>query len=144
MDRIDRDLLSHLARDGRLSYRELGELVHLSANAVADRVRRLLGNGTIRHIRASIDPVALGRTLEAQIEVKLQSDTAAVAFEAALRHMPQVVSATLMTGSFDYAVRVACTDRDELVQVTEQLRQKAGVRETYTRLVLREVQLGSV
>jgi Lrp/AsnC family leucine-responsive transcriptional regulator len=58
--------------------------------------------------------------------------------------MPQVLSATLMTGSFDYAVRVACIDRDELMQVTELLRQKAGVRDTYTRLVLREVQLGLV
>jgi Lrp/AsnC family leucine-responsive transcriptional regulator len=144
MDRIDRDLLGHLASDGRLSFRELGERVHLSANAVAERVRRLQQAGVIRHIRASIDPAALGRTLEAQIEVKLQSDTAALDFETALRHMPQVISATLMTGSFDYAVRVACLDRDELMQVTEMLRQKTGVRDTYTRLVLREVQLGLV
>lgn len=142
MDRIDRDLLGLLARDGRLSFRELAEAVHLSANAVAERVRRLQTRGVIRHIRASIDPVALGRTLEAQIEVKLQPDTTASDFEAALRGLPQVTSATLMTGSFDYAVRVACIDRDELVQVTEGLRQRAGVRETYTRLVLREVQLG--
>jgi Lrp/AsnC family leucine-responsive transcriptional regulator len=144
MDRIDRDLLGHLAKDGRLSFRELGEHVHLSANAVAERVRRLQSAGVIRHIRASIDPGALGRTLEAQIEVKLQSDVAALDFETALRHMPQVLSATLMTGSFDYAVRVACIDRDELMQVTEMLRQKTGVRDTYTRLVLREVQLGLV
>jgi hypothetical protein len=52
-----------------------------------------------------------------------------------------VVSAVLPTGSFDRA-RVACIDRDELVQVTETPRMKAGARETYTRLVLREVQLG--
>ncbi|HSW07708.1 hypothetical protein [Aquabacterium sp.] len=45
--------------------------------------------------------------------------------------------------AFDHAARVACTDRDERVQVTEHLRQKAGVRETYTRLVLREVQLAT-
>lgn len=144
MDRIDYELLSALARDGRLSYRELAEQVHLSPNAAAERVRRLLASGTIRHIRASIDPTALGRPLEAQIEVKLQAETAASDFENALRHMPQVVSATLMTGSYDYAVRVACTGRDELVQVTEALRQRSGVRETYTRLVLREVQLGVV
>lgn len=144
MDRIDRDLLGHLAKDGRLSFRELGERVHLSANAVAERVRRLQAAGVIRHIRASIDPAALGRTLEAQIEVKLRAETAALDFETALRHMPQVLSATLMTGSFDYAVRVACIDRDELMQITELLRQKAGVRDTYTRLVLREVQLNLV
>ena len=80
-------------------------------------------------------------TFEAVIEVKLLSETPAAAFEAALRHLPQVVSATLMTGSFDYAVRVACVDRDDLVSVTEALRQRTGVRETYTRLLLREVRL---
>ena len=46
MDRIDRDILSLLARDGRLSFRELSQQVHLSANAVAERFRRLQAEGT--------------------------------------------------------------------------------------------------
>jgi len=142
MDKIDRDILGLLARDGRLSFRELGEAVHLSPNAVAERFRRLQAGGVIRHIRATLDPAALGRPLQAQIEVKLAAETAALDFETALRHLPQVVGATLMTGSFDYAVRVACTDREDLMQLTETLRRTAGVRETYTRLILREVALG--
>jgi len=142
MDKKDREILSLLLRDGRASYRELGEAVHLSANAVAERVRRLQASGVIRHIRATLDPSALGRTLHAQIEVKMAAGTTAMAFEQTLRHMPQVVSATLMTGSFDYAVRVACVDRDELMHVTEALRRTAGVGETYTRLVLRDLELG--
>ena len=96
----------------------------------------------LAHGEAGEDPAAFGRTVEAVIEVKLNAEQPAVAFEASLRHLPQVVSATLMTGSYDYAVRVACVDRDDLVSVTETLRRQ-GVRETYTRLVLREVQLGA-
>lgn len=142
MDRIDRELLRLLAIDGRRSYTDLGDAVHLSANAVAERVRRLVKAGVIRHIRASIDPTALGRGLEAQVDVKLLPGTPAAAFEAALRELPQVLSATLMTGSFDYALRVACVDRDELIQVAEALRDKAGAGETYSRIILREVALG--
>lgn len=142
MDRIDHAILERLAHDGRASFRELADAVHLSPNAVAERFRRLLADGTINHIRATLNPAAFGRTIEAVIEVKLQSDTSAASFESSLRHLPQVVSAALMTGSFDYAVRVACIDRDDLVSVTETLRQRAGVRETYTRLLLREVELG--
>ena len=108
---------------------------------MAERFRRLLADGTISHIRATLNPAAFGRTIEAVIEVKLQSETPAAAFESSLRHLPQVVSATLLTGSFDYAVRVACIDRDDLVGVTEALRQRSGVRENYTRLLLREVRL---
>lgn len=143
MDKIDHEILSHLQRDGRLSFRELGEAVHLSANAVAERYRRLRASGTIRQIRAEVDPAALGRHVEAQVEVKLQAETAALDFERRLRHLPQVLSATLMTGSFDYALRVACQDRSELMAVVELLRREGGVRETTTRMVLREVVLGA-
>lgn len=143
MDRVDREILGLLARDGRMSFRELGEVVHLSANAVAERFRRLQGSGVIRAIRASIDPAALGRTLQAQIDVKLAADTTALAFEDALRHLPQVVSATLMTGNYDYALRVACDDRDDLMRLTETLRREGAVRETYTRMILREVNLAT-
>lgn len=143
MDRIDREILGLVARDGRLSFREIGDAVHLSANAVADRFRRLRASGVIRHIRATLDPAAIGRPLEAQIDVKLAPDTAALDFEDALRHLPQVVGATLVTGSFDYALRVACSDREDLMALTEALRRTAGVRDTYTRIVLREVSLAA-
>ena len=53
----------------------------------------------------------------------------------------QVQSAALMTGSFDFAVRVACRDQDDLVIVTEYLRNKAGAQETYSRVILREINI---
>ena len=142
MDKLDREILRILTTDGRRSYRDIGEAVHLSANAVAERVRRLQASGVIRAIRAVVEPAALGVTVEAQIDVKLRPTTSAEAFEAAIRYLPQVTSATLMTGSFDYALRVACADRDELVDVTETIRNKAGALETYSRVILREVRLG--
>jgi Lrp/AsnC family transcriptional regulator, leucine-responsive regulatory protein len=144
MDNIDRDILKLLRRDGRLSYKELGEAVQLSANAVAERVRRLIATEAIRAIRAEVSPAAMGRSLEVQIDVKLRPDTSAASFEKALRGLPQVVDAMLMTGSFDYAVRVACIDQDDLVKVTETLREKAGVQETYSRLILRKVDLDAL
>ena len=139
MNAVDREILRILCLDGRTSYRELGEAVHLSANAVAERVRRLQKDGTIRGIRALVDPAALHRPLEAQIDVRLRPGTTADDFERALRALPQVVSATLLTGSYDWSVRVACIDRADLVEVTETLRGQAGALETYSRIILREV-----
>jgi len=144
MDKKDNVIVGLLQRDGRLSYRELGEQVQLSANAVAERVRRLMGAGVIRQIKAIVNPAALGRTLEAQIDIKLRPDTSAADFERAIRGLPQIVSAMLVTGSADYVVRVACTDRDDLVRVTETLRAKAGVHETYSRVILRELSVDSL
>ena len=56
-------------RDARLSYRDLGARVGLSANAAADRVRRLRRDGMITGFTATIDPGAAGRRLHALIEV---------------------------------------------------------------------------
>lgn len=39
MDRLDREILGILQEDARISYRDLGVRVGLSANAAADRVR---------------------------------------------------------------------------------------------------------
>jgi Lrp/AsnC family leucine-responsive transcriptional regulator len=144
VDKRDREILQILQSDGRRSFTDIGEAVHLSANAVADRVRKMTRDGTIRSVRAVIDPAALGTTIEAQIDVKLRPTTSAEAFERALRGLPQVMTATLLTGSFDYALRVACVDRADLAAVTETIRNKAGAQETYSRIILREVQLGAV
>lgn len=142
MNKIDRDILRILQSDGRRSYTDIGASVHLSANAVADRVRKMTTAGIIRGVQAVIDPAALGMTIEAQIDVKLRPTTSADAFERAIRHLPQVLTASLLTGSFDYALRVACADRADLAAVTEIIRDKAGAQETYSRIILREVRLG--
>ncbi|MGW1291202.1 Lrp/AsnC family transcriptional regulator [Streptomyces sp. NPDC002586] len=56
MDRIDRQILALLLVDGRATYQELGRQVRLSANTVADRVRRLQSAGVVRGYRAELNP----------------------------------------------------------------------------------------
>jgi DNA-binding Lrp family transcriptional regulator len=65
----------------------------------------------IRHNRAVLDPVVMGRSLQAQIEIKLSAQTTAFEFENALRYMPQVVTAVLMTGSALHASMQLAVDR---------------------------------
>jgi Lrp/AsnC family transcriptional regulator, leucine-responsive regulatory protein len=141
MDEIDRAILKRLRIDGRISFRDLGEAVGLSANAAAERVRRLVSVGTIRRFRAEIDPAAGGERLAAFIDLRLAAGTAADDFEAALRAMPGVVAAALTTGNFDYTLRVAVADEPALVSLIEGLRAR-GASETHSRIILRETVLG--
>jgi Lrp/AsnC family leucine-responsive transcriptional regulator len=140
MDGIDRAILGKLGSDARISFRDLGEAVGLSANAVAERVRRLVSAGTIRGFRAEIDPSAGGARFAAFIDLRLAGGTAADAFEAALGAMPGVVSASLTTGNFDYTLRVAVADEAALVALIEGLRAH-GASETHSRIILRETVL---
>ena len=71
MDGTDREILGELMRNGRISFRDLGAAVGLSANAAADRVRRLRRDGIITGFTATVDPGAAGRLLVALIDVRL-------------------------------------------------------------------------
>lgn len=141
IDAKDREIIEALRGNARLSYRELGETVQLSANAAAERVRRLQEDGVIKGYEASVDLKALDLPLQALIDVKMSPGVTAQTFEAVLHIIPGIVEACLTTGSFDYMLRVACRDQDALVTLTENLRARGGVQETYTRVVLRPVRL---
>jgi Lrp/AsnC family leucine-responsive transcriptional regulator len=144
LDAIDREILKTLAGDGRLSYTELANTVHLSANAVAERVRRLERSGVIAGYHAEIDRAALGLRLHAYIDVKLRADVPAERFEAAAEAIAGIDALTLTTGAFDYTLRVACRDQADLVRLVEALRAAVPIAETYSRLILRERILGEV
>ncbi|MDQ2632609.1 MAG: Lrp/AsnC family transcriptional regulator, partial [Pseudomonadota bacterium] len=78
LDRIDRNIVSALARDGRLSMAELAAKVGLSKTPVQARVRRLEKDGYIRGYAAVIDRERMGEGHVAFVQVKL-SDTRSVA-----------------------------------------------------------------
>lgn len=139
IDEIDRRIISILTSHGRRSFRDLGAQVHLSPNATAERVRRLQSAGAIQAFRAEIDHARLGLSLQAYIDVRLRAGTSAQKFESVAMKLPGVLSAAILTGALDFRLRVACKDQSDLVQLIENLRSRAGVQETNTAVILREV-----
>jgi len=83
MNETDSEILKILRADGRISWRDLGAAVGLSANAAADRVRRLRRAGVITGFMALVDPGAGGRKLEALVGVTVASETDSDDFSAA-------------------------------------------------------------
>jgi Lrp/AsnC family leucine-responsive transcriptional regulator len=139
MDAIDREILISLMENARLSFRQLGERVSLSANATAERVRRLQERGVITGFTAILDPAAAGRTLVALIDVRLSGPGEAERFERLVAGLEPIIEATHVTGRFDYQLRVACRDTAELDALIRALKTRGGVVETDTRLGLRTV-----
>jgi Lrp/AsnC family transcriptional regulator, leucine-responsive regulatory protein len=139
MDDIDREILIALRENARASYRELGDRVSLSANATAERVRRLQDSGVITGFTTVVDPAAAGRTLTALIDVRLRSPEEAARFEQLVATLEPITEATHVTGRFDYQVRVVCRDTAELDSLLRALKSRGGVAETDTRLGLRTV-----
>ncbi|HQT62025.1 MAG TPA: Lrp/AsnC family transcriptional regulator [Acidiphilium sp.] len=145
IDDFDRDILSALRSDARISMLDLAERVGLSATPVARRVRRLEREGIIRGYTVMIDEAALGFDVSVFVSVKLdkQVDDALVRFEAAIASFPEVVDCWLMTGNRDYLLRVVTTSLAAFEQfLVGQLTRVRGVASIESSIPLRRVKSG--
>jgi Lrp/AsnC family transcriptional regulator, leucine-responsive regulatory protein len=139
LDAIDLRILRELKRDARISWRVLGESVHLSPTSAADRVRRMERDGVIEGYTAKVAPAALGRTVRAVVDVSLGAGDQVDGFEERLAQRDEVAFAAYVTGTADYSIVVECEGADGLDAFVRWLRADAGVARTETRLLLRVV-----
>ncbi len=109
MNGIDIKILSILQQNGQLSMARLSEQVGLSLSACHRRVKLLEANGIISNYTARLDRKAIGLELQVFIEIKLGSHSKDdnAAFESAILAMPDVLECHLISGDFDYLMRVA-------------------------------------
>ncbi|MEV0382999.1 Lrp/AsnC family transcriptional regulator [Nonomuraea sp. NPDC050643] len=113
LDYIDREILFHLAQDGRLSNVELARRVGLTPPPCLRRVKRLEDAGVIAGYRAQISPEALGRSLEVvmSVEIAVNNLQTVEDFESRVAAMDEVVEFRRMFGRPDYYMRVAVADQ---------------------------------
>lgn len=137
IDPVDDEILRLIREDGRISWRDLGAAVGLSANAVADRVRRLRDAGVVTGFTALVDPAAGGRRLEALVGVTLAAATDSDDFATAAARLEPVLEVLHLAGAPDYQLRVACGDTAELDTLLRTLRRRLGAADTETKIILR-------
>ncbi|BAN02559.1 Lrp/AsnC family transcriptional regulator [Ilumatobacter coccineus] len=139
IDPVDARIIDILRHDGRMSWRELSERIHLAPSSVAERVRRLELRGVITGYSARVDPVALGRTVRAVIDVSLGPGDAADDFEERLRERDEVVMAAYVTGSADYTIVAECVGAEGLDAFVRWVRADHAVARTESKLMLRSI-----
>jgi Lrp/AsnC family leucine-responsive transcriptional regulator len=122
LDKLDRDLLRVLQSDGRLSNAELAQRIGLSPSACFRRLQRLEEQGVIAGYAAELNGEAIGKPTTVFIEVTLASQvsTALDAFERAVAACDDVLECHLMSGDFDYLLRVAVADMRDYERVHRQ------------------------
>ncbi|MEV6322949.1 Lrp/AsnC family transcriptional regulator [Nocardia sp. NPDC051787] len=116
LDDIDRILLDHLARDGRMTNNALAAAAGIAPSTCLGRVRALVQRGVIRGFHADIDPAALGRSLQAMIAVRLHAGARRqlAEFGERMSALDEVLNVYFIAGADDYLVHVATANTDEL------------------------------
>jgi len=140
LDLIDRKILSILGNEGRLTVNELANRVGLSSSPCWSRVRHMEEIGVIQHYSAVIDHVAIGLKDIVFIEVTLDKhdDKVLSRFGDALARIPEVIEANLVTGEYDYLVKVAVADTTHYERfLREKLYRIQGIRHTRSTFSLR-------
>ena len=139
IDKIDRKIIDVLTREGRISFKELADRVHLAPSSVADRVRRLENDGVITGYAATVDRAALGRDVRAVVDVALPPGLDPSEFERRLATRDEVALAVYVTGPADYTVIVDCVGAHGLDEFIRWLKTDGGAARTESKFVLRPV-----
>jgi DNA-binding Lrp family transcriptional regulator len=147
LDDYDRAILDALQRDGRISNVQLAAQIHLSESACLRRVRALEAAGLIQRYAAIVDQQKAGVPVNVFVSVALQRQDQAElqAFEKAVREVPEVMECYLMTGEFDYLLRVVVADTADFERVHSQhLTRLPGVARVQSSFALRTVRKSNV
>jgi DNA-binding Lrp family transcriptional regulator len=120
LDRVDRQILTILQAEGRITNQALSERVSLSPRACLERMRRLERTRLIGGYMALVDPRRLGGLLTIVVEVSLRDQSAAThaRFEAKMRATDEVIECFLVSGNCDYVLRLACASLDHYRELT--------------------------
>ena len=142
LDEFDYKIIRLLIQDARQTHLEISDKIGLSPSPCARRIRKLEDAGLITGYTAKIDESLLGFDFTVFVSIKLdrQIDENLVDFEKNILRYPEVLDCWLMTGTYDYLLRVAVRDLNEFEHfLTGRLTKVSGVASIESSIPIRQV-----
>jgi DNA-binding Lrp family transcriptional regulator len=142
IDKTDRTILNALQLDGRLSNVNLSQQVNLSESACLRRVKLLENAGVVERYSMLVNQAAVGLPGNVFVEISLaqqQQDELDI-FEERVLNIPEVMECYLMSGDYDYLLRVVVADASDYERIHHQhLTRLPGVARVRSSFALRTV-----
>ena len=112
LDKTDRRLLDVLQEDARITNADLAKKTGLSASPCWRRIRRLESSGVVHRYVTLLNPDAIGLPINvfATVALEKQVESTLENFESLITRYPEVMECYLMTGEFDYLLRIVVPD----------------------------------
>lgn len=142
LDRLDKNILRELQKDGRISNVELSKRIGLSPTPCLERVKRLEKEGVIKSYTALLDPKYLQAALLVYIEITLNRSSADVfeRFNEAANRLDDILECHLVSGNFDYLLKTRVADMSTYRKVlSETLLSLPDIKDSRTYVVMEEV-----
>jgi len=145
LDAYDRRILQLLQRDNRISRKQIGEAVHLSAAAVHRRITAMEASGVIRSHVAVVDPARVGQPVTAIVDVTIEREQLPLLDELKrhFRSAAEVQQCYYVTGEADFVLVIQAASLRDYEDVTRRLFfSQKNIRNFRTRMVMDEVKVG--
>ena len=140
---IDRAILAHLRRNGRMSCVELAKDIGASEKTIRTHMKKMEENGIIRRQVALLEQEKLGLNLSAIIGISMDRHTPDrfENFERAIKDLPEIIECSIVTGQqADYLLKAVLPDMAHYEAfLLGKLTKIEGVTGVHSSFVLRKV-----
>lgn len=147
LDKFDIAILRALQKNARASLQEVSDSVGLTTSPCWARIKRLEETGVIEGYTVKINAEKVGRPeqLIVQLTLNKHTDAAITEFTKHLEAIPEVVEAYLVSGDYDYVLRLSVRDtRDYERLLRQKLYKIPGLRHSKSSFVLRSLKATSL
>ncbi len=120
IDQTDIEIIKILTQNSRMQWREIGERVHLTGQAVKNRINRLENLGVIEGYTVKINSAKLGIEVTAFVTVYMRT-TEHLAFQKYLRENDLIFGAHRISGEGCYLLKVHTSNQQELIDFLDSI-----------------------
>lgn len=120
LDTIDVQILQLLAKNARMQWKDLGEMIHMSGQAVGNRIKKLEDNGTIKAYSVMVDELKIGLTYTAFIIIFMKS-TNHEGFKQFISGKKEIIEAHRISGGGCYHLKVKVNVQESLNELLDEI-----------------------
>lgn len=142
LDKIDKSILKLLQANAKLTIKEIGQKLNLSATPIFERIKRLERSDYITAYRATISRRKIGLSLMVFCDISLNQHEASYIskFEEDIHQFSEVIECYHIGGTFDYLIKVVSKDMDDYQHfIANKLASLDNIRKVQSSFVMNEV-----
>ncbi|MES2796331.1 MAG: Lrp/AsnC family transcriptional regulator [Bacteroidota bacterium] len=115
LDKTDFKILQLLQENSNYTIKEIAKATNLSITPIHERIKRLENEKIIEKYTAILNKKMIGKWLQVHCQVTLDKQTQQnfTEFEMAIRNFSEVVECSVVSGGFDYLLKVLVEDMDQ-------------------------------
>jgi len=120
LDKLDLEIIKILSENSKLTFKEIGEQVYLTGQAVGARVNKLVAEGVIENFTININKEKLGIKITAMIKVFMKTHNHSQ-LKALINSNDEIVEAFRISADCCYFFKVETTSNQALNSILDEI-----------------------